>query len=161
MPRWTSQPLWSFFSTLCISTFGMNWLWEMAQMRAYKEMARAPWWGTVLPCTLATLGDVLFTLLVYGVGALASGHIEWGTTGRWNVYATAAFLGAGLAMAIEWKARLSGTWSYTEHMPIVPGLSVGLWPLLQLTLLVPVAFWIATWWNRNLLARRSPKTRIA
>jgi hypothetical protein len=140
------RPLWSFFAALFLAAFGLHWLWEMAQMPAYAEMAGRPWRETVVPCTLATLGDVAITLAVYGAGALAAGHPRWGATGRWNVYATAALLGGACAVAIEWKALASGRWSYTGSMPVVPVLGVGLWPLLQLTLLVPVALWLAGWW---------------
>lgn len=145
----TSHSLRSFFVVMSVAAFVLNWVWEMAQMRVYIEMAQVPWWDTVLPCTVATLGDVVITFCVYGVGALASGQIGWGTTGRWNVYAAATVLGSACAVGIEWKAQLSGTWSYTERMLVIPGIAVGLWPLLQLTLLIPAALCIAVWWSRR------------
>lgn len=48
-------------------------------------------------------------------------------------------------MAVEWRALAVARWSYTESMPVVPLLSVGLWPLLPLTLLVPAAIALAGW----------------
>jgi len=60
--------------------------------------------------------------------------------GRWNIYATAAVLG------LAYAALAAGRWSYTERMPVVPGLGAGLWPLLQMTLLPPLTFWIARRW---------------
>jgi hypothetical protein len=144
-----SRSLWFFLSILALVAFGLNWLWEMAQMAAYREMAEHSWWDTLLPCTLAALGDMAVTLAVYGVGALAAGEMKWGMSGKWNVYAAAALLGGACAVAYEWKALASGWWSYGERMPVVPLLGVGLWPLLQLTLLVPVALWLAAWWSRR------------
>lgn len=141
------KPLWSSFLIMILASFGMNWLWEMAQMPAYQEMAGKPWSETLELCTIATLGDVLLTLLIYGVGGLAAGRVQWGMPGKWNVYATGALLGAVVATAVEWRALAVGKWSYMNHMPIVPVLEVGLWPFLQLTLLVPAAIWIAGWWN--------------
>jgi hypothetical protein len=70
-------------------------------------------------------------------------------SGRWNVYATAALLGGACAAAYEWRALVTGRWFYAERMPVVPLLGVGLWPLLQLTLLVPLALWGAAWWSRR------------
>jgi hypothetical protein len=130
-----------------LAAFGLNWVWEMVQMPAFVELAGRPWQDTVLTCTVATLGDVVITLAVYGVGALAAGQIRWGMTGRWNVYAAAAILGAVCAAAFEWFSLATGRWSYTDHMLVVPVLRVGLWPLLQLTLLIPAALWIAWWWT--------------
>jgi hypothetical protein len=143
------RSLCAFYAALALAAFGLNWCWEMAQMSAYAEMARRPWWSTVLPCTLAALGDEAVTLAVCGVGALATGDVRWGMSGKWNVYATAALLGGACAVAYEWNALGSGRWSYTASMPVVPWLGVGLWPLLQLTLLVPVALWVASRWGRE------------
>ena len=151
MPPETLRPLWSYFAVLCLVAFSLNWIWEMAHMRAFAEMARLPWQQTLVPCTLASMGDAAFTLAVYGVGALAADQLRWGMSGRWNVYAAAALLGGACAAGYEWYSQATGRWSYTDRMPIVPLLAVGFWPLLQLTLLVPVAFWIATWWSRRRL----------
>jgi len=123
----------------------MNWVWEMAQMRGYVEMAGKQWQQTVAPCSLASLGDVLMTLAVYGIGALAAGQRRWGTTGTWYSFAAAAILGAILAVAYEWYSQWIGRWSYSDQMPILPVLNVGLWPVLQLVVLVPAALWIARW----------------
>jgi hypothetical protein len=112
-------------------------------------MAGRAWPAIALLHVLPALGDVAVTFGVYGVGALAAGEIRWGTIGRWNVYAAAGALGDACAVAIEREALASGRWSYTDRMPVVPMLGVGLWPLLQLTLLVPLAFWVATWWGRR------------
>lgn len=145
----TSRSSCPFVVALALSAFGLNWLWEMAHMRAYVEMVGRPWQETTFLCALASLGDLLVTLGICGVGALAAGRRDWGREGGWNVYATAALLGGACAMAIEWKALAAGYWSYTSRMPLVPLLGVGLSPLLQLTLLVPAALGVATWWDRR------------
>jgi hypothetical protein len=142
----TPRSLWPFFGALALASFALNWVWEMAQMRAYAEMTTKSWLETLLPCTLATFGDVAVTFAVWGVGALAAADVRWGMAGRWNAYATAALLGGACAVAYEWKALGSGQWHYTDRMPVVPVLEVGLWPLLQLALLVPLAFGLARWW---------------
>ena len=135
----------SFLAALSLTAFGLNWAWEMVQMPAFVEMAGRSWSQTATVCTAATLGDVVITLAIYAVGALAAGNIRWGMTGNWNVYATTILLGGVFAAAFEWFSLATDRWKYNEHMPIVPVLKVGLWPLLQLTLLVPLSFWIALW----------------
>lgn len=112
-------------------------------MPAYVELAGRSWREVAPRCTVATLGDAAITLAIYGVGALAAGRWRWGMEGGWNVYASAVLLGALSAVAVEWVALGEGRWSYSARMPVVPGLRVGLWPLLQLSLLVPASFWIA------------------
>ena len=144
---WHSRSLWSYWAALAVSAFVLNWIWEMVQMAAYAEMAGRPWLDTVGTCTLAALGDVAITLGVYSGGALAMRDLGWAATGRWPVFAAAALLGAVCAFVFERIALAAGRWSYTDRMPIVPVLGVGLWPLLQLTLLVPLAFWLASRWR--------------
>lgn len=138
--------MWHFFTALIVSTFALHWLWEMFQMSAFVEMAGRSWGETALSCARAALGDVAMTLSIYGLGCLAAGRWRWGLGGRWNMYLTGALLGGVFAAAFEWYAMASDRWSYNERMPIVPILKVGLWPLLQLMLLVPSSWAIAAWW---------------
>lgn len=144
-----ARHLWTYFSALIVASFGLNGLWEMAQMPAYVEMAGRTWREMLWPCTIATLGDVALTFAILGVGALAARQVRWGMSGKWNVYATAALLGAACAVVIEWNAVATGRWTYSGRMPIVPVLGVGLLPFLQLSLLVPGALWVARWWSNR------------
>lgn len=70
-----------FVAALLVSAFGLNWLWELAQMPAYAEMAGRSWRQTVPTCTLAAVGDVGMTLAIYAVGALAAGSLRWRSFG--------------------------------------------------------------------------------
>lgn len=51
--------------------------------------------------------------------------------------------GAGAAMAIELAALATGRWSYSDLMPLVPGLGVGWLPVLQMMLLPLLAVALA------------------
>lgn len=137
---------WRYLSVLAIAAFLVNWPWELLVIPAYREVSDWPWVRAAFHCSLATVGDAFVTLAIYGVGALASGQPDWGLKARWNVFAAASLLGSLAALMLEWRALATGRWSYSEVMPIVPGLGVGLWPLLQLPLLVPLAFWLARRW---------------
>ncbi len=142
-----TRPVWSYFIALFFATFGLNWLWEIVQMPAYAETAGRSFSPIALAHMVPSLGDVALTFAVYGVCALAAGR--WRPAGSWTEYVAAALLGGAIAVAYEWKALASGWWSYSNRMPVVPWLGVGLWPLLQLTLLVPLALCTATWWSRR------------
>jgi hypothetical protein len=140
------QPLGRFFATTVLASFVLNEIWEMAQMSAYVETAGHPWTSTLGLCTRAAVGDVGIVLGIYATGALATGDLDWGLRGRWNIYFTAAFLGLAYAALLEHAALAAGRWSYTEHMPMVSLLGAGLWPLLQMTLLPQLTFLLARWW---------------
>ena len=144
--RRSSPRLGWFFATTMLAGFVVNELWEMAQMSAYVETAGLSWTSTLEACTWAAAGDVGIILGICAVGTLAAGDVGWSVRGRWNVYATAAVLGLAWAVLVEHAALAAGRWSYTERMPVVSVLGVGLWPLLQMTLLPPLTLVFAQWW---------------
>ena len=111
-------------------------------MDAYKGLADKPWLETVGPCTLATAGDVLLTFLAYALGAAAWRDWRWAWPGSGKVSAALAGLGFAIASLVEFVALSRSEWAYNDRMPIVPGVELGLLPLLQLTLFIPLAFWI-------------------
>lgn len=135
-----------FIATMVLTSFVLNEIWEMAQMSAYVETAGHSWTSTLGFCTRASVGDVGIILGIYAASALAAGDLSWGLRGRWNIYATAAFLGLVYAVLVEHAALSAGRWTYTERMPVVSVLGAGLWPLLQMTLLPPLIFLFARWW---------------
>jgi hypothetical protein len=147
----TRKELRRFLTGILVTSFVLNLLWEMAQMPAYREMASLTWRETATLCTRATFGDVAITVLIYATGALAARTLSWGVRPAWNVYAAGALLGALHAFWIERAGVASGQWTYTQTMPVVPMVKVGLWPLLQLTVLTPLSIWIA---NRCAIAAR-------
>src|SRR5437762_12230897 len=151
-----AMPLLKYFSVLFAAAFILNWFWEMLQMSAYQEMARLTWKETAVPCAIASLGDTAITFMIFVVGALGARRITWAIEPTWNVYLFAALLGAACAVAYEWVALGSGRWSYADQMPILPALNVGLWPVLQLTFLVPTTFWIAAKVHESFMTNTAP-----
>lgn len=133
-----------FFVCTAVASFVLHAIWEMSQMAAYRDLAGRPFLETVVRCTPATLGDVIITFWIYGLGALAAHSIGWGLHPRWNVYLTVALLAAVHAIWIEQAAIASGRWSYTDKMPTIPGLGAGVWPLLQLVLLTPLTIMLSS-----------------
>lgn len=126
-----------FFVFLAIVAFGLNWVWEMAQMFAFEikpEDSRAK---IFLFCTLASVVDALVTIFIYWLLAKPAARAD-----RFAPYLGFAFLGAWFAVFFEWFARFFDLWSYNEKMFVIPFLETGLLPFLQLTLLVPLAIWL-------------------
>ena len=55
-----------------------------------------------------------------------------------------------VAVAIEWIAvHILQRWEYAAGMPIIPGTSVGIAPILQMLILPPVIFYIAGVWIKR------------
>ena len=137
------------FAATVLTGFVLNEIWEIAQMFVYVETAGRSWTSSLGLCMWAAVGDVEIILGIYAAGALAISDLVWGLRGRWNIYAAAAVLGLAYAVLVGHAALAAGRCSYTERMPVVPGLGASLWPLLQMTLLPPLTVWIAQWWARR------------
>jgi hypothetical protein len=133
----------SFLTALLVVSFGLNWLWEMAQMPAYVETARRSWRETALQCAAFSVGDAVLTWAIYAVAVTAVRRIR-SLTGL-KFYLLISALGVMAALFIELMANAMVYWTYSERMPTVLG--VGLLPILQLATLVPVSVWIALRWK--------------
>ncbi|MDV2494792.1 MAG: hypothetical protein RX316_01100 [bacterium] len=66
-----------------------------------------------------------------------------------------ALAGAGIAIAIEWHTMAWNRWAYHTIMPPIPGLGVGLFPIVQMVVLPLLTARLTQWW----LLRPRPATR--
>ncbi len=116
----------------------VNFAWEMLQMGAFSDFS-----SPVLWCGIASVGDALYTTLLYVGGSKLTGDRTW--IFSLNPRRVVAVFVAGFvtAMALERLALAIGFWSYRRTMIMVPIVRVGLWPALQLMLLPFVVFWVA------------------
>jgi len=130
-----------FLLTLFAVSVALNYPWEIAHAPLFIGMdsVRAISWH----CFLASLGDGLILWIIHGLG--------WVTFKRWNwsfhlgSQQMAFMLSTSLAtailiesLAVHWLHR----WTYTDHMPRIPVLDVGLTPILQMLILPPLIFLI-------------------
>jgi hypothetical protein len=121
--------------------FLLNYPWEFIQAPLFEGMAGRPHWSAVKACSQAALGDAVIMLVAYwGVAALGHGR-TWIAKPRRRDVVLLSSIGAGLTVVVEWLA-LHGAWltawNYSAAMPVVPGLGVGLIPVLQWVVLPPL-----------------------
>lgn len=137
--------IFSITATLLVISVPLNFVWELAQMPLYVEG------GSLLKfarhCIVPSLGDGVIVLIIFGVGWWVLRRADWFVRPGTSAYALMLVTGLIIAILIEWIAVYGlGRWSYTTRMPILPGLGVGLSPVLQMLLLPPVIFKTAAWW---------------
>lgn len=109
-------------------------------MPFYVGMANSNHWDSLRLCTQASFGDSLITVLAYLLALIFSGHGALGVFKNkiigWSVY-----LGSGLLITIGLEIAATsyfGRWQYSELMPVLPILNVGLVPIVQWLVLPPV-----------------------
>ena len=134
-------PFLQYASAVFIVAVPLNYLWELGQRPLYVGMADDPtaWWH----CFVASLGDGALVCLIYAVGCFAFRQRDW--FARQNLARTAFIVIAGfiVGLAVErLGAQVMHRWTYTATMPLIPGLEVGLVPVVQMMLLPQLIFGI-------------------
>jgi hypothetical protein len=127
---------------VAIFAFLLSFAWEILQSGFFRGMLEARHGDAVRLCMIARAGDVGIMLASFwGVAGLGGGR-------QWARHPTpaqiAGFTAFGLAISIiverlamqEW-----GLWCYSDAMPVIPILEVGLIPLLMWSVLPPLVIW--------------------
>ena len=124
----------SFIFRLFIISTAVNYVWEMAQMPLYQDMSFAALSSWLL-CFRASLGDGLIIVTIWALGAGLYKRVSWYRPLHLGPALLLLASGALIAVAIELHALAAQRWAYSELMPIVPWLEIGLSPFVQLLLL--------------------------
>ncbi len=122
----------------------VHFVWEMAQMDLFLGIPTG-FWASMPHCGLASVGDAVLTLLVLAAGAIVFGTVAWMKRPGWRPWLVVGGLSVAVAVATDWMlVHGLKRWSYAPAMPRIPGLDVGLTPVLQMLLLTPAILWWAS-----------------
>ena len=117
----------------------------MWQVPFYVDMVNVRHWRALIECTQASLGDGIISVTAYLLAIVASGRDQIGRFRKravgWSVY-----LGAGLIITVGLEliaTKVLDRWQYSELMPVIPFLDIGLLPILQWSLLPPLILWLS------------------
>ena len=127
-------------ATVFMIAVPVNYLWELGQSPLYLPPSRLS--DMLWHCFVASLGDGAIIGLIYGACAILfrerDGYIRMSLP-RWGVVLTANL---AVGTLVEWAGLRLQRWSYADTMPLLPGLGVGLLPILQMLVLPPLVFWV-------------------
>lgn len=130
-----SKLIWIFIVAVVL-----NYLWELAQAPLYVGL-KSYNTGVLWHCFVASLGDGVMVLLIVTVGWISLHRWDWFE--HPGVPGYVVMLAAGLMMAVLVESvavRVLGRWEYTDRMPTVPHVDIGLVPIAQMLLLPPLVF---------------------
>lgn len=143
---------WWTLATIFVVAVLFNYPWELAQSPLYVSMDNlgAAWWH----CFVASLGDGLLVLFIFATGWAALRQREWFMHPDVRGYAVMLTMGVVIGVSIEWVAvHIAKRWAYTSQMPLVPGLGVGVAPIIQMLVLPPLIFRVVAAWCSRTVAR--------
>lgn len=138
MRRWSAKAAIVFAIAVAI-----NYPWELAQSPLYvgQDELRSLLWH----CLRAALGDGVLVLLILLAGIFLTRRPDWYRQPGRAGYLWMLSAGLGVGITIEWLAvHVAGRWAYAPAMPVVLLLEIGLVPVLQMLLLPPLIFRLAS-----------------
>jgi hypothetical protein len=122
----------------------LNFAWEMAQSPLYAPMGT--FWEATWRCFVASVGDGVIVIVALA-GTAVVGQRAWVVNAPPRWYASVAIAALLFAVAVESWGLSTGQWAYTDRMPRVPGTRLGIVPLAQMMVLVPLSLWLARRWR--------------
>lgn len=129
---------------LAVFALLLNFPWEVLQAPLFDGMAAAPHSAVIGACLQATLGDAVIMMLAHAVIVAATRRRRWMLVAARHEVAGFVAVGVGITAVIEWLAtrgHWTQTWAYSTAMPVIPGIEIGVSPLLQWVVVPPVALW--------------------
>ena len=118
--------------SLLVLLFFLHFAWEMLQTPFFLDVPQRAHWPATVACLRATIADVGIGVLAFAIAAMQMRDRSWFSYPTRT--AICAYFGVGLllTLALEWHAiHVADRWAYAPLMPIVPGLGVGLVPVMQ------------------------------
>jgi hypothetical protein len=106
-------------------------MWEMLQMPFFKGMYFSDF-KVWLTCARASLGDVVIILFIFALGRLI--FRGWSWIDHLNVFKIIylVIMGSSIAILIEIISIKYDRWVYSEIMPLIPKIHVGIIPVIQM-----------------------------
>jgi len=121
-----------------------NLLWEIAHLPLYTVWQKGSAGETAFAVIHCTGGDVLIASTALLGALLLLGNARWPNERYLAVAALALAAGLGYTIFSEWlNTTIRRSWTYTDLMPTVPAIGVGLSPLAQWIVIPLAAFWLA------------------
>ncbi len=143
---------------LLVLTLPAYFAWEMLQAPAFTGMPK-DWLAATAVCGVATLGDGVIVLGLFGLGWFVFRDFRWFVPPRVGRFAAIVMAGVAVQVIVEWIMVYGlGRWGYAGSHPMLAVLGVGLLPILQAIVLLPVVLWGLARWEECRQMRPAPTT---
>ncbi|MFO7819062.1 MAG: hypothetical protein R6V17_02390 [Halanaerobacter sp.] len=122
----------------------LHGIWEYAQCGTFYTMEGQASFEHAMLMVSATVGDVGIALTLFFILALGNENWNW-FLNKWDKKDKFIMILYGLFVSFffETHALYHGRWGYSSKMPFFPGTDIGLLPVLQLLILLPLGFLIS------------------
>ena len=137
----------SLLGRLLAVALPLYFAWEMAQAPFFTGMPTG-WVRATLMCAQAAVGDAVLVAAVAIAGALLYRDRGWFVPPSLLRYVVVVVAGVTLQIAVEWvMVHRLDRWGYASNQPILPVVRLGILPVLQPIVLLPLTFWLTARWE--------------
>lgn len=134
-----------YFSFMAVA----NLIWEVMHLPLYTIWTEGSVGELAFAVVHCTGGDVLIAGAALVLALLLAGNSGWPARGFRVVAALTVAFGVAYTIFSEWlNTVIREAWAYSELMPIVPVIDVGLSPIAQWIVIPTIGFW---WVRRPIL----------
>jgi hypothetical protein len=127
---------------------GTNLVWEVLHLPLYTVSETGTIPSILWLLIRCTAGDVLIAFSSLVLALILLDRSDWPVRAYWRVAGSALVIGLVYTLFSEWyNTTVGGAWAYSELMPIIPIVGLGLSPVAQWIVLPLLGFW---WAGRNL-----------
>lgn len=130
-----------FICFMIVVSYILNLIWELLQIPLYQNMIFK---NHELLCALASVADVIMVLLIYFLFALMYKDPFWIRSLSFKRLIFLMAVGTGGAILSEMRHLSAGNWTYSESMPLLPIVNVGVSPVLQFCILPGLIYYFAS-----------------
>jgi hypothetical protein len=116
-------------------------------MPFYKGSSYSIW--HIIFCALASIADAIMVLLLYIGFAFIFRNTLWIQYIKWPQAIIVMITGGAGAVVSEIWHLSSGNWTYSDLMPIIPVVNVGLIPVLQFIILPLLIYFLSFYFLKN------------
>lgn len=140
-----------YTSTVFVIAFILNLYWELAQLNLYKNAVYDI--SHISFCSLGSIADAIMVTLIYLLFSMILKNEKWIENVHLYQISIMVILGAVGAVLSEKRHLSIGTWEYSNLMPLIPILNVGLSPVLQFILLPGITYFLSFKYINNQLKK--------
>jgi hypothetical protein len=116
---------------LMVSALG-NAVWEIAHLPLYTIWSQGTARDKLVAVSHCTAGDMLIAVGAWTFAVIVAGRPQWPVEGYSRVAVLIVASGLAYTGFSEWQnTTIRQSWTYSHLMPVIPGLGVGLSPMLQ------------------------------
>jgi hypothetical protein len=136
------KKLFLFLFILIIVSAVLNGLWEYGQCGIFytiNGIVSFENYNLLIGRIILDIGMTLFIFLFLSII-----NIEWKWFINWDIKDTFVILTLSLLFSfyIEVNSLFIGRWGYSTNMPLLPGTNIGLVPIIQWLILIPLSIFI-------------------